>query len=376
MILMKLRILPLTAAAALALAACSSPAPTDDQTPTDTGRLSVVAGLYPYAYLAEAVGGDLVTVTNLTAPGAEPHDLELTAQQVASVGTADLVVYEAAIQPAVAEAVEQASPRHVLEVTTAVPLVTFSETGDHDHEADDATDSPTGQTSDDPATEDDHDHGAEEDHDHATDDASGTATPADPSDTGAVEHEDEDDTHAGHSHDATGPDPHIWLDPSKMISLAEAIAEELSRIDPDHADDYDANLAQLRTTLDDLDQAFETGLAQCRRTAFITTHAAFNYLADRYHLEMVPIAGLSPDSEPSPARIAEIQRIATAEGVTTIFFETLASPALAQSIADDLGLSTDILDPIEGVTDQSRGTDYPSIMTENLNALRAANDCA
>ena len=108
----------------------------------------------------------------------------------------------------------------------------------------------------------------------------------------------------------------------------------------------------------------------------MTAHDAFGYLAERYGLTQVSIAGLAPDAEPSPARVAEVQRIAKQTRVTTIFYETLTSPAVATAIAGDLGLRTDVLDPLEGVTDQSPGTDYPSIMRANLSALAAANDCS
>jgi zinc transport system substrate-binding protein len=102
----------------------------------------------------------------------------------------------------------------------------------------------------------------------------------------------------------------------------------------------------------------------------------FGYLAQRYHLIQIAISGLNPDTEPSPARIAEVQRLATEHGLTTIFSETLTSPAVAQAIAGDLGLVTDVLDPIEGITDQSRGHDYLSVMSANLAALRKAGGCS
>ncbi|MDR2930142.1 MAG: metal ABC transporter substrate-binding protein [Propionibacteriaceae bacterium] len=283
-----------------------APSTTSSTAPTPQGTLSVVAGLYPYAYLAEALGGDHVVVTNLTKPGAEPHDLELTTQQVASIGSASLVIYEATLQPAVDAAITQTTPAHELDVTSVIKLV--------EREA--------------------------------------------PGSTGTI------------------PDPHVWLDPVHMQTLAQAITAQLKQIDPANAADYDANLDAVNTTLADINYQYSMGLAQCERQAFITTHEAFGYLADRYHLTQIPISGVSPDAEPSPERIAEIQSIATKDGITTIFFETLVSPALAQSIANDLNLATDILDPLEGITDQSRGTDYPSVMSSNLTALKKANGCA
>ena len=147
-------------------------------------------------------------------------------------------------------------------------------------------------------------------------------------------------------------------------------------IDPAHAVDYKRNASALNEELRSLDQSFRSGLAHCVRTEFMTTHAAFGYLAERYHLTQIPISGLSPDDEPSPARIAEVQRVAREHGLTTIFSETLVSPAVAKAIAGDLGLRTDLLDPIEGITGQSRGQDYLSVMSANLAALRKAGECS
>ena len=299
MILMKRRTLAVLAVCALALAGCTSPAPSD--------KLSVVAGLYPYAYLAQAIGGDLVDVTNLTQPGAEPHDLELTAKQVASVADSALTIYEAGLQPAVDAAVAQAKPSHALDATTVVPL---------------------------------------------------------------EEHED------GGDDGRAGLDPHIWLDPTKMITLAQAIAQQLIQIDPANQEAYTEGLVSLTLSLTSIDTQYATGLASCQRTDFLTTHAAFGYLAERYGLNQISIAGFSPDAEPSPDRITEIHQIVEEKGITTVFFEPLAAPDMAKSLANDLGLSTDQLDPIEGLTDQSRGTDYLEIMASNLTALRQANGCS
>ena len=153
------------------------------------------------------------------------------------------------------------------------------------------------------------------------------------------------------------------------------MAHRLADADPAHATYYRAGAASLRQDLDTLDEQFRTGLADCTRTEFVTTHAAFGYLARRYGLTQIGIGGLSPDVEPSPARVAEVQREVAEHGLTTVFYETLVSPAVARSVAGDLGLRTDVLDPVEGITPESRGQDYVKVMTANLAALREAGGC-
>ena len=159
-----------------------------------------------------------------------------------------------------------------------------------------------------------------------------------------------------------------------MATLGDAVAEALEEIDPDHADDYTSNATALRTDLEALDASFETGLADCERTTVVVSHDAFGYLT-RYGLEFAPVAGLSPDAEPSPAGLRDLQVLIADEGVTTVFNERLASPKLTQSLANDVGVETAILDPIEGLSDETADEDYLSLMKQNLAALQEANAC-
>ena len=310
----------LAACALLVAGACANLGP---GSPDGEGRLTVVTSVYPFQFVAERVGGPSITVNNLTEPGAEPHDLELSPRQVGALSQAGLIIYEKGFQPAVDEAVAQSENPDAFDTTSVVPLEPVPETG-HAGE------------------------GAEE---------------------GGHAHEHESGDHAGEL------DPHVWLDSTKLDTIAAAVADRLAAIDPDRADEYQANAERLRTELTDLDADFRSGLTGCQRTEFVTAHTAFGYLAKRYRLTQIGITGLTPDAEPSPARIAAIQREAREHAVTTIFTETLVSPAVAQAIAGDLGLKTDVLDPLEGITTESRGDDYFAIMRANLTALEKANGC-
>ena len=172
-----------------------------------------------------------------------------------------------------------------------------------------------------------------------------------------------------------GHDPHTWLDPSNMAAFARGIAERLGAADPSGAAAYRAGADAFIAELTSLDADFRTGLSGCRTSVFLTTHAAFGYLARAYGLTQLAIAGVSPEDEPSPQRLGELAQAARDHGLTTVFFETLVSPAYATTLADDLGLRTDVLDPVEGITPASRGTDYLAVMRANLAALRTANGC-
>ena len=170
-----------------------------------------------------------------------------------------------------------------------------------------------------------------------------------------------------------GKDPHIWLDPVRMKKMAEAVGTRLATIDKAHAATYEQNTETVTGQLDALDAAYQSGLATCQRTAIVTTHNAFGYLADRYGLTQVSIAGLSPDNEPSPQRMAEVKAYAQKHGVTTIFFEEAVSPKYAETIAKEVGAETAVLSPIEIA---HKGEDYIAIMQDNLAALRKALGCS
>ncbi|MDQ0373481.1 metal ABC transporter substrate-binding protein [Cellulomonas humilata] len=278
----------------------------------DDGTVDVMASFYPLQFVAEQVGGDRVSVRSLTPPGAEPHDVELSPAQVSRIDGADLVVYLSGFQAAVDDAIAQTSPAHVVDAATEATL-----------------------------------------------------RPEEHEDESAEEHEE---------HDHGDVDPHFWLDPSRMPSVVQDVADTLTEIDPDGAETFAANAAALTQRFEDLDAAYATGLEQCDSRTFVTSHEAFGYLADRYDLHQVGISGIDPEAEPSPARLAAVEKIVRDEGVTTIFFETLVSPKVAETLAADLGVEAAVLDPIEGLADPD--TDYFTIAQANLDALRMALSCS
>jgi len=168
-------------------------------------------------------------------------------------------------------------------------------------------------------------------------------------------------------------DPHFWLDPSRMASLGRDVAQELSEVDPDGAEAYAAAADEFAAQMDALDTEYAQALAGCQDAALVTSHEAFGYLADRYGLRQIGIAGIDPEVEPSPARIRDVMEIAQENDVTTIFFEGSANPAVSEKLARDLGVSTAVLHPVEQVEE---GTDYLSLMRENLQALRTGLNCS
>ena len=300
------------------LAACGGAATSAAGSDRSGVPLEVAVGFYPYEFVAQRVGGDDVEITNLTQPGGEPHDLELSPRQVAALQDVDLVVYSRGFQPAVDEAVEQSAADRAFDVLTAVEL---RERAHEEHEGEEEADA--------------------EEEVHAEEEAAG--------------------------------DPHVWLDPMRLATIADAVAEQLAERAPDKAEEFTQRADELREELSALDEELRDGLARCERKELVTSHDAFGYLAASYGLEQVPLAGLSPDDEASPKRLAEVARFAKEKGVTTIFFEELVSPKVAQSLAAEVGAQAKVLSPLEGPPDSG---DYLSAMRTNLASLRDALGCA
>jgi zinc transport system substrate-binding protein len=302
------------AAGALLLSACGNGSSPADSAATGTadGPASVVAAFYPLEYAARQVGGSAVSVTSLTPPGVEPHDLELTAAQVAEIASADLVLYVKGFQPAVDEAVEQQAADRAIDVSAGLNLLAGE------------------------------DHAGEADSDHA---------------------------------DAGATDPHVWLDPANMAAIGTTIGARIAELVPGSAAAVEADSAAFAQAMTDLDAQYAQALGPCTVRDLVVSHEAFGYLADAYGFTQVGISGLSPEAEPSPARMREVADLVRANGISTIYYETLVDPKVAQTIADETGAQTAVLDPLEGLADGSTG-DYASVMATNLATLVAGQSCS
>ena len=311
------------------LASCAALSPGSDSTaaasgaaPTaaPSGALTVSTSFYPIQYLAQAIGGEHVAVTSVTPTNVEPHDFELSPKDVTALSASSLVLYVSGFQPSLDDALAQVSGPTVVDLAGSVDLV--------------------------------HHDGVEEEHEEGATEAA---------------------TEGAHDHGAAAAlDPHFWLDPVRMQAAAKAVEAALAQADPAHADDYAANLDTLNATLTDLNTSYSTGLGHCERTTFVTSHAAFGYLADRYSLTQASISGVDPESEPSPAELAEVKKVVESTGTTTIFTEELVSPETAQAVAAETGAQTRVLSPIESAPESG---DYAGVMRTNLEELRTALSC-
>ena len=276
------------------------------------GGLAVAASFYPLQWLTVQLGGDRVTVSSLTGSGVEPHDLELTPRDVATLGQADLVVYLSGFQPAVDEAVEQQSAETPFDAAESAQLTL-------------------------------------------------TYTP--------IEEGEEESAEAG------AVDPHFWLDPMRLADVGDALAARLGEVDPNSAATFTTNARAVRAELATLDRELTEGLASCAKREVVTSHNAFGYLAEAYDLTQVGITGLTPEAEPSPGELSAVTEFVRANGVTTIYYETLVSPDIAATVARETGAQTQVLDPLEGLTDASQGADYLEVMRSNLGNLKAGQSC-
>lgn len=286
-----------------------------------TERLAVVASFYPLYEFARQVGGDRVEVTSLVPPGVEPHDWEPSPQDVARLKRSRVFVYNGAgLEPWVNKLLSAIAGQSLMVVNTTEEITLR------------AADLPR--------------------------------------------HDDQKRDKQTRWEQAN-PDPHVWLDPALAQAQAEAIRAGLTKADPTQVTAFEANARAFKAKLADLHREFEQGLAACARREIITSHAAFGYLATRYGLTVVPIMGLTPEAEPSPAELARIVRFARRHQVRYVFFETLVSPKLAETLSREVGARTLVLNPLEGLTkdEVAAGKDYLSLMRENLQNLRTGLEC-
>jgi zinc transport system substrate-binding protein len=298
----------------LGLAACS-PASGGEPAQRPTGhRPTVVANFYPVAWLAERIGGRAVGVSTLTPAGTEPHDLTLTARQLGDLERADAVLYlGAGFQPDVERATAQL-PGSVRRLDLL--------------------------------------------------DAPGVSLLPAPADLGK-------EPLAG------GKDPHVWLDPVRMAAMARAVGAALAQLAPDRAAELHARTRAAVAELEELDRRLAAQLDGCAGRTVVTSHAAFGYLASRYHLRQLAIAGLAPDDEPDPNTLGQIAAAARARRVRTVFFEEALPPRMANTVAAEIGAGVDQLAALEFDPRQAIAADqdYLSVQRRNGHAIASGLGC-
>mgnify|MGYP004665845111 FL=1 len=288
--------------------------------PADTaagdGRLRVLTSFYPMYDFACKIGGDCIDVTNMVPSGTEPHDWEPSTNDLKNLEKADVFIYNGADMEPWADdlLVSRSDTLHVVEASENVELRTTD--GEHEH---------------------------------------------------AHEHEGADHHHGDF-------DPHVWLDPENAKIEMEAIRDALCAADPENSTVFQSNYEKYAAELDALDAEFREKLAPLPNRTIVVAHEAFGYLCDAYGLTQVGIEGLSPDSEPDPGRMAEVIDFVREHSISTIFFEELVSPKVAEAIASETGAQAKMLSPLEGLSDEqaAAGADYFSVMHDNLAALMEA----
>lgn len=307
--------------------------PGKDTSQISKERINVVATFYPLQQLAAGIVGDMGEVSAIVPAGMEPHDYEPSIGDIKSIYASDLFILNGAGIDAWAEKLmPELELKGVPSIRLAdkVALLKTEEGPEHEDGHMEEVVEPVGMGS---SLEDEHGHGEW--------------------------------------------DPHFWLDPVSVKSLIVAITTELSERFPEKRSQFEANAEITALKLDALDVKYRTGLAACSKKEVVTSHDAFRYLANRYGFETHAIAGFSPEEEPSSKRLVELATEVKEEGIKYIFFETLVSPKIAETLARETGAETLVFNPIEGVTaeESTSGTDYWSLMSGNLSALQKALEC-
>ncbi|MED4954900.1 metal ABC transporter substrate-binding protein [Paenibacillus macerans] len=355
----------------------SSTAPEASANTPAAEKLEIKTSFYPMYEFTRHVAGELANVENLVPAGMEPHDWEPTPQDMAAITEADVLVYNGAgMEGWVDQVLDSATGKGLKAIEASQGLEIMEgaedehahgeaahEDGEHAHEEGEHVHEESDHVHEEGEhVHEDGEHAHEED-EHAHEE-------------GKHAHEADEHSHgeSSHHHDHGGLDPHVWLSPALAIQEVRNIEKGLSAAAPQYADQFKANADAYAAELEALDKEFAETLKNGKRKDFITQHAAFGYLAKQYGLTQVPIAGLLPEQEPSASQMAEIVQFAKEHNVKTIFFETLVSSKVADTIASEIGAKSAVLNPIEGLTEEdlAKGLDYIGVMRQNLQALKAA----
>lgn len=308
--------LSLVGATAL-LAGCGAAGSTTENTESD--KLQVVTTFYPMYDFTKQVAQDDAKVSMLLEAGMEVHSFEPSSQMIAEIQDADVFIYNSPEMetwvPGVLASIDT-SDMVVICASDAITLLEYEgEAHAHDHES------------------------------------------------------EEEGANAGHSHTV---DPHVWLDPVLAQTEVSTIAEGLAEADPDNAEDYLENAGIYNGKLNELDEAYRAAFEGTENRTFVTQHAAFAYLAARYDLNQISVTGLNAEVEPSAAALATLSDYVKANNISHIYFENNASSQTAETLAEEVGVELAVLSPLEGITeeDQKKGSDYISVMLDNLEALK------
>ena len=306
---------------AMMLAGCAPQPSTSSNSSlsNDNSKLNVITSFYPMYDFAKKIGGEYVEVANLVPAGTEPHDWEPSTTDIASLEHADVFIYNGAGMESWVNKVLSTLSNKSLTTVEASQNVSLRAGGEHEHDEDE-------------------------------------------------NHTDEE------THDEEHYDPHVWLNPLNAKKEMENIKDAFVKADPNNQSYYEANYTEYAAKFDQLDQEYRDTISGLTNKNIVVAHEAFGYLCDAYGLKQVGIEGLSPDSEPDPAKMAEVIDFVRENHVKVIFFEELVSPKVAETIAYETGASAEMLNPLEGLGDEelAAGEDYFSVMESNLEKLKAA----
>ncbi|MEH7334847.1 metal ABC transporter substrate-binding protein [Neobacillus drentensis] len=308
------RLLVLLVIFLLMVSGCSNTASTkSEKTSEGSKKLQIVTTFYPMYYFAKKVAGNSANVELLIPNGVEPHDWEPTAKDMAKIQDADVFIYNSQYFELWTEKVLKSINDTNLKVVEASNGIKLMD---------------------------------------------------------ALESEDEEEH--GHSEHSSSKDPHVWLSPVLAQQEVNNIAKALEQADPQNKDQFQKNAEALNGDLADLDHLYKETIDKAKRKEFVTQHAAFGYLAKQYGLTQIPIAGLSPDVEPTLGKLTELTELTKKKNIKVIYFEEMTSSKVAETLAKEIGAKTEVFNPLEGLTkeEQQQGLDYIGVMKKNLDALK------
>ena len=325
-------------------------------------QTQVVTSIKPVSMIVTAIGGDEVKVEQLVNNQASPHDYAMRPSDLRKLDQADLVVWVGeSLETFLEKPLANLSSKKDIEwmALSGTYLREFGEEGhDHDHEEHDH-EAHHNEHGDDGDHDHEASHGEHEEHDHEEHDYH---------DHEEHEHEAHDehgheahDEHGHEGHDHTGTDPHVWLDPANAKVLAHNVMEQLSKLDPEHKQEFAANYQAFVGALETADNDVKATLAPIKGVPYFVFHEAYGYFEGHYGLNNKGAVTLSPERKPGAKTVANIRTEIEEHNVACIFSEPQFSPAIVETLIDGTDVKTAVLDPL-GVSLKLSNDSYPAFL--------------
>lgn len=282
---------------------------------TNNDENIVYTSIYPIQYIVEEISGESITTESIYPPGVDAHSYEPSSREMTQIAKGKAFIYLGAGMESFAETAADSLENQEVKLIEVASL-----------------------------------------------------------DDSLFSHADDHAEHEGHDHG--DKDPHIWLDPLRMIQMGKLIKDELGDVFPEQKETFDINFKVFKEKMSNLDNNFAQKLDSKKNKEILVAHSAYGYWEERYGIEQIAISGLSTNDDPSQKELTRIVSIAKEHDLHYVIFEQSGTDKVSDIIREQIQAEPLYMHNLESLTedDIENGEDYLSIMEKNLDVLDKATN--